>query len=83
MASERGKDPDPEPNPGGLRAALGQYSGIAVAATKQLYDTRPRGTRREGAFSVGDGLRAEEDSTSKSFMKSKKEVQRDPKGEHA
>lgn len=83
MPSERGKNPDPVPNPGGLRAALGRCGGITLAATKQLCDTGPRGTSREGAFSVEDGLRAEEDSKSKSFMKSKKEVQRDHKGEHA
>lgn len=38
---------------------------------------------REGPFSVGDKVSAEGDSKSKSFIKSKKEAQRDPKGEHA
>lgn len=53
MASETGKDPDPVPNPGGLRAALGRCGRIALAATKQLHDTGPRGTEQERGFLSG------------------------------
>lgn len=38
---------------------------------------------REGSFLARDGVRAEGHSKSKSFTKSKKETQRDPKDEYA
>lgn len=56
---------------------------MALEGKKQLYDAGPRGTSREGTLSAGGGERAEGNSKSKSFMKSKKEAQRDPKSEYA
>lgn len=79
MGSKTRKDPDPAPNPRGLWSALGRCSRIALAAKKQVHDTGPRGMSKEGAFSVGDGVKAERDSTSKSLMRRKSRCRETPK----